>query len=638
MTQKHTTVLPNGKEVTAVHPIGFVSKRTSSTEEKYKPFILEFGALKHSLDKFGDIIWGYPVEIETDCQALRDNLLSDKLNTTHARWRDGVLAHNIIDIRHRPGRLNPVADGISRKFVNLPLKPGDGHEWTVSEDWEARMGLANDVFTVQAEVASLESHEILRKRFANERVFADIIDAILEINNGKSLRNRKRAKHKAKNYMIEDNRLWRVGDVSSVRARARLECVTQQEAEALAWDKHRNGGHFRRDNIKSELLDKITSPKLDQSITRAILGCGKCKGFGATHLHSLLEPITRRHPFELMVADTLSMPKGKGGYVKLGLWVDVYSQHVWVTKLKSAATGKSSSTSFDNICNLFTAPETLMTDGGPEFNNKELKEACSMRGTALEIVAAYSPWINGLIEGMNGKLLGRLKRMCAPDLGEDEYDKLDIPTNWPDHLDAAIRFLNNRILPDLKFSPNELLLGLVINTRQTPIEEATTRPPTPEEVDVQMAYVAQHRLDGYAEIIEHANRRKLAFDKNVLATAPREVIFRAGDLVQVYRSDLDYTFKTERKMEPKFSAPRRVISRQRNSYKLETLEGLPISGRFSSRRLRLFIPRQGTELEAVQLAVEREWRRKEDESDEAPKDKGEGTAGDEGRETGDREG
>ena len=84
LTQRFTTVLPNRTERTSIHPIGFASKRTSTTEEKYKPFILEFTALKHSLDKFGNIIWGYPIELETDCQALRDHLLSGTLNSTHA--------------------------------------------------------------------------------------------------------------------------------------------------------------------------------------------------------------------------------------------------------------------------------------------------------------------------------------------------------------------------------------------------------------------------------------------------------------------------------------------------------------------------------------------------------------------------
>ncbi|KDR77755.1 hypothetical protein GALMADRAFT_412475 [Galerina marginata CBS 339.88] len=83
------------------------------------------------------------------------------------------------------------------------------------------------------------------------------------------------------------------------------------------------------------------------------------------------------------------------------------------------------------------------------------------------------------------------------------------------------------------------------------------------------------------------------------------VTFKPGQLVQVYRSDLDYAFKAIRKLEIKWSAPGRVVSCAKNSYKLETLlERLPIGGRFSSRRLRRFIPRDGTSLQEAQKAVE----------------------------------
>jgi hypothetical protein len=37
--------------------------------------------------------------------------------------------------------------------------------------------------------------------------------------------------------------------------------------------------------------------------------------------------------------------------------------------------------------------------------------------------------------------------------------------------------------------------------------------------------------------------------------------------------------------------------------------------RFSSRHLRLFVPRKGTELETVQAAIEKEWRDREDVED-----------------------
>ena len=95
--------------------------------------------------------------------------------------------------------------------------------------------------------------------------------------------------------------------------------------------------------------------------------------------------------------------------MKLGLWMDVYAQCVWITKLKPAATGKSSQRSYGDICDLFTASETLMTDGGPEFDNEELREECAKRGTKLHICPAYSPCVNGLLEGTNAILLNRLK-------------------------------------------------------------------------------------------------------------------------------------------------------------------------------------------------------------------------------------
>jgi hypothetical protein len=400
----------------------------------------------------------------------------------------------------------------------MPKEQGDGHEWTVSEDWEACTKLANDILVIHTTQPE-STYNTLRTCFAEEKVFIEVIDSILELDHGKSLRAQKRAKHKAEGYMIEDGRLWRIGD-GSERAKARLECVTKEETVRLAWEEHRNNGHFHRDNIKAKLLNKITSPNMDQSITKAILDCGKCKSFGMTHIHSLLEPITRRHPFELMAADTLSMPKGKGGFTKLGLWMDIYAQRIWVTKLKTAATGKSSRKSYGDICDLFTASETLMTDGGPEFDN-------------------------------------------------------------------------------------------VVNTKSTPLNEILGVPTT-EDVETQMAYVDQQRFDGYAQTVNHTQQRKAAFDKQVLNHHPREVVFRAGDLVQVYWSDLDFTFKTERKMLPKFSAPRRVVKRNQNSYQLETLEGLPIAGKFSSRRLHPFVPRKGTELEEVQAAIEKEWRAREE--------------------------
>ncbi|KAG9125582.1 hypothetical protein FRC07_007015 [Ceratobasidium sp. 392] len=86
----------NTRKVT--YPVAFASKRTSRTEERYIPFLLEFAALKFGLDEFDSIIFGCPIEIETDCKALANLLGNEKLNSTHERWRESVVARNIVAV------------------------------------------------------------------------------------------------------------------------------------------------------------------------------------------------------------------------------------------------------------------------------------------------------------------------------------------------------------------------------------------------------------------------------------------------------------------------------------------------------------------------------------------------------------
>ena len=603
LTQKFETVLPSGKVVSRLHPIAFASKRTSKSEEKYKPFLLEFAALKFALDKFSDTIWGFPVEIETDCQALRDHLINDKLSATHARWREGILAHQIIDVRHVPGRVNLVADGLSRANEGLPKEENDGSQWSVSEDWETSAGLTHDVFYI-TDPSTPEVIQ-LRDRFKDEPVFLEVIEALLDLDHGKSIRVRKRARHRASEYMIDSGKLWRVAGGHHNRARAKVECITRNEATELAQKEHSERGHWGRDAIKKALMDRVWCPNLDGSIVAGIAQCGHCKNFGGVHLHALLDPITRRHPFELLVGDYLSMPSGKGGYHTIGLYLDTYSQHVWAFKYKTAGSAKTTTDALSRVFQGFVPAETFMTDGGKHFDNNEVRSLCNKWGTTTHIVSAYSPWVNGLVEGTNKILLHVLKRLCAPDLGEDEQSLAkpeNTPRNLPDHLDDAIQIINSRLLPALKFSPKELLFGLVVNTPPTDVSTASA-PVTPDETATQMAYVAQQRLDGYAEMVAHAIKRKSAFDKRVLAHKPGEVTFSKGQLVQIYRSDLDYTFKTDRKLLPKWSSPQRVVERNLNSYTLEKLDGTPIAGLFSARRLREFIPREGTDLAREQAAI-----------------------------------
>jgi hypothetical protein len=198
---------------------------------RIKSVFPDVAALKYSFDKFSDIVYGYPVKVETDCQALRDVLMSDKLSATHARWRDGVLAHNIVDVKHIPGITN-IADGLSRQYEGLEKAPGDGSEWTVNPDWEERAGLVFDIH--QVEVQPSIDVSALKTRFKDEPLYLNVIDALEGLASNASIHEKARARHRASQFMIEHGKLWFVGGGTKARARARLECVTQKEVVELA--------------------------------------------------------------------------------------------------------------------------------------------------------------------------------------------------------------------------------------------------------------------------------------------------------------------------------------------------------------------------------------------------------------------
>jgi hypothetical protein len=163
-------------------------------------------------------------------------------------------------------------------------------------------------------------------------------------------------------------------------------------------------------------------------------------------------------------------------------------------------------------------------------------------------------------------------------------------------------------------------LGLIVNTNRTKPELAATEL-SAEEADMHMAYVEQQNLDSYAQIVLHASRRKAIFDKCVLKTHPKEVIFKLGDLVQVHRTDLTFTHSNDRKLTPRWSPPFRITLRIRNAYKLQTLNGSQAKGEYSARRLRHFYPRDGMQLAADQerYMAKRKAERKEGDDDEGDK-------------------
>jgi transposase InsO family protein len=460
----------------------------------------------------------------------------------------------------------------------------DGSDWSVLADWETTKGIVRDLLSVSTATDGIRHP--LQAQFADDIFFSPIVEHLLGHTAGATISDRKRAAHRSAGFMIEDGKLWRIAD-SAARRVARTECIPAAQGFEKALEIHAANGHFSVESTKLKISDRYFWPGMDTDCRQVMLECPRCKSFGPTTLNSLLQPIRRTQPFSLVAGDYLSLPLGKGGYKNVGLYVDVFSHHVWATKLKIAGSAKTTIESLRKIFQEFAVPEAFMADGGSHFKNHVVDEFCEANNVKHTTTPSYSPWVNGLIEGSNKILLNILRRLCAPDhdTAEGDVDPKDIPSNWPEHLDEAIRQMNDRILVALKCTPRELLFGRSFTPEI--LSPLTLTPTTPTDADIHFSLADSLRWSAHLRSLQRSEQQKSSFDSNA-----KIVEFRIGDVVQWYDSPADGNQKSVNKLAPRWSAPAQIYARSLNSFSLCDMNGSPLKNQqfIHSRRLRHFIP------------------------------------------------
>ncbi|QRW13257.1 Retrovirus-related Pol polyprotein from transposon opus [Ceratobasidium sp. AG-Ba] len=600
----------DGKTHKVTYPIAYASKRTSRSEERYIPFLLEFAALKFACNEFDSLIFsanplksnagsagspcyfgsslpefGQPIELEMDCKALADLLGNNKLNSTHERWRESIIARNIVAVQHLPGKENKACDALSRMYEGRSnTDQGPGRDLDVDPGWEARKELINDLYLLLPDSGVGE----LLKRFESNEYFSDILLHLLFADDSgnpddkEAEKERRRRAHRAEGYFVKDGKLWLVG-VKNARDGSEVECIPLNEGQQLALSVHEAGGHFGRDMTVLTLQQRYHWPRLRQHATEAVTTCARCKNFGPRLLSALLRPITRSRPFDLLVGDYVALPEGHGGFKTVLVLVDVYSRYLFACASKKPGTGKFTVEALDKISNLLLTPRSFMADGGKHFDCDEVRVWAASRGVQPLKTPPYAPWANGLAEGHIKLLIGRLKKLCAPSVGEDPKDIEDpntTPHAWPKHLSTAVAQLNDRVVASLGYTPRELITGQLSAERRAEVGRSLLNREV-SDADINLGLTYSLRQDAFANALEHAKKRKRKYDAR-----------------------LDKTHSKLRKLAPRWSGPLRVVKKAANSYRLEDLAGNPFTSAAHARLLRPFVPSPGSTLAAYARSLQ----------------------------------
>ncbi|GJS21691.1 putative reverse transcriptase domain-containing protein [Tanacetum coccineum] len=101
--------------------IAYASRQLKIHEKNYTTYDLELGAVVFSLKLWRHYLYGTKCTVFTDHKSLQHILNQKELNMRQRRWLE-LLSDYDCDIRYHPGKANVVADALSKKERDPPLR------------------------------------------------------------------------------------------------------------------------------------------------------------------------------------------------------------------------------------------------------------------------------------------------------------------------------------------------------------------------------------------------------------------------------------------------------------------------------------------------------------------------------------
>lgn len=305
------------------YPIAYASRKCLSSESRYSAHLGELAAAKFALDKFSSFTFGQPIVLVTDCTALRDILRSEKMPVAHARWREQLLAHNIIEVRHCEGRWHLLAHGLSHRPSASRDDPPD-----ILEDQEHAFVGAIDTDEAEHQPEEQVQQYLELDRHAGpllERFHNDELEPLLrfllllEQPSSQPLRDKI---CRQQSYVLHE------GDLGYIHDDQVLQALPRGEAQILVCQIHEQNHASTATMINIlQLQEGVMWPSMFKDTKEVVRRCQVCQQFGPRR-STTIDPVVVSSPMQVWAMDFISLPTSEGRS-KVLVIVDYFSRFVW---------------------------------------------------------------------------------------------------------------------------------------------------------------------------------------------------------------------------------------------------------------------------------------------------------------------
>ncbi|GJU57013.1 putative reverse transcriptase domain-containing protein [Tanacetum coccineum] len=511
--------------------ISYASRQLEIHEKNYTTHDLELGAVVFALKIWRHYLYGTKCTVFTDHKSLQHILDQKELNMRQRRWLE-LLSDYDCDIRYHPGKANVVADALSRKEREPPLRVR-ALVMTISLD------LPKQILNAQTEARKLEN---IKKE--------DVGGMLIENAKFPEAIREQKLEPRADGTLCLNGRSWLpcYGD---------LRTVIMHESHKSKYSIHPGS-----DKMYQDMKKLYWWPNMKADIATYVNKCLTCAKVKAEHQRPsglLVQPKIPEWKWDNITMDfVMKLPKTSQGYDTIWVIVDRLTKSAIFTPMRETdPLDKLARLYLKEVVTRHGIPVSIICDRDPRFASNFWRSLQNALGTNLDMSTAYHPQTDGQSE-RTIQTLEDMLRACAIDFGK----------GWVNHLPLVEFSYNNSYHASIKAAPFEALYGRKCRSPVcwTEVGEAQILGPeliqetTEKIIQIkQRMQAARDRQKSYADL----KRKPMEFqvgDKVMLKVSPWKGVVRFGK---------------RGKLNPRYVGPFKVIERVGEvAYKLELPEEL----------------------------------------------------------------
>ena len=298
-----------------------------------------------------------------------------------------------------------------------------------------------------------------------------------------------------------------------------------------------------------------------EHVKKFIHECALCQKLSHIRvpIHTHPYTVAAYHPMERLGIDSMGpLPESALGYKYILVVICCFTRWVELFPLKDLASEVTVKALLQHF-GRFGNPSQIIHDNGSQFTNEQIAEIVRLTGIEPIPILAYSSEENAMVERANKEIMRHLRAIV--------FDK-NILSNWEEYLPLVQRILNATRSESNAVGPDQLLFGNAIR-----LDRGIFVPhQAPHDVHVSLSAWAADMLHAQEELMKLARDTQKRRDlEHMLRADIRRTEYPVNSYVLCDYHKNAFRKGPPNKMLTYLRGPMKVISNDRNTYKLENL-------------------------------------------------------------------